>query len=467
MAKLGNLIKMTTATTGTGTITLGSAVAGFLTLAQGGITDGQTVSYAIKDGVDSEVGRGVYTSSGTTLTRSVLKSTNANAAINLSGTAQVIVTALAEDLPSVILTTQGDLMYHNSTEPTRLAAGTAGYLLQTGGSGANPSWAAPSLFAAFNAPLNLSLAVSAASSALTIAIKGANGNDPSDTNPVYVPFRSATGTTGTVTWREVRAASSLVISSGSTLGVTSSMAFRLWVVLFDDAGTLRLGVIKPLTYSNTTFIGSIVSVRPGSIASSTAEGGAGGADSAQVFYTGTAVTSKPYAVLGHLTWNATGVTAGTWTTTNLETVQVYGPGVALPGDTVQRRMTFTSSGSSLNSTTFTTVTDASFSAAATVAANLVKITWTAAALCTAAGAGTNSQIIHQMRANSSAINTNHTIGVASASGINAQTNAPINMFGFFLPNSTSALTYDIQHKGLNTATVTTSSITGLWEEFAA
>jgi hypothetical protein len=97
-AKLYNGARMTTATTGTGTITLGSAVSGFLTFAQAGVADGDTVSYSIKDGVQLEVGRGVYTSSGTTLTRSVLKSTNSNSAITLSGAAEVMITALAEDL---------------------------------------------------------------------------------------------------------------------------------------------------------------------------------------------------------------------------------------------------------------------------------------------------------------------------------------------------------------------------------
>ena len=65
VVKAYNLAKMTTATTGTGTITLGYAVSGFLTFANAGVQNGETVSYAIRDGANSEVGRGVYTSSGT------------------------------------------------------------------------------------------------------------------------------------------------------------------------------------------------------------------------------------------------------------------------------------------------------------------------------------------------------------------------------------------------------------------
>ena len=38
------------------------------------------------------------------------------------------------------LTTQGDILYRDGSGLQRLAAGTSGQLLQTGGSGANPSW---------------------------------------------------------------------------------------------------------------------------------------------------------------------------------------------------------------------------------------------------------------------------------------------------------------------------------------
>lgn len=98
MAKLYNLARMSTATTGTGTITLGSAVSGYLSFSSAGISDGDTITYAIKDSTNSEIGRGVYTASGTTLTRTVLKSTNSNSAISLSGSAEVFITAAAEDI---------------------------------------------------------------------------------------------------------------------------------------------------------------------------------------------------------------------------------------------------------------------------------------------------------------------------------------------------------------------------------
>jgi hypothetical protein len=95
--QLFNLAKMNTATTGTGTITLTTAASGFLTFAVAGVTNGQVVTYIIEEGANRELGYGTYTSSGTTLTRTVIKSTNSDSPITLSGSATVGITAAAEN----------------------------------------------------------------------------------------------------------------------------------------------------------------------------------------------------------------------------------------------------------------------------------------------------------------------------------------------------------------------------------
>lgn len=171
------------------------------------------------------------------------------------------------------------------------------------------------------------ITASVGSNALTIAIKTLAGNDPSSSDPVRVIFQDETQATGAPDVFSITAASSLVISSGSTLGFSSGTAGRVWVVLFNDGGTLRLGAINALSGTN------IISLDNYQLASSTAEGGAGAADSAQVFYTGTAVTSKPYRIVASLTWNSGLTTAGTWDAAP-SVIHQFGVGSRRPGDVV-------------------------------------------------------------------------------------------------------------------------------------
>ena len=101
MAVLKNRAKMSTSTTGTGTITLGSAEDGYQTFADAGVANADVVRYVIEDGSNFEIGTGTYTASGTTLSRTVSESSNSDAAINLSGSATVFIGATAEDIPAL------------------------------------------------------------------------------------------------------------------------------------------------------------------------------------------------------------------------------------------------------------------------------------------------------------------------------------------------------------------------------
>ena len=101
MPVLKNRAKMSTSTTGTGTITLGSAEDGYQTFADAGVANADVVRYIIEDGSNFEIGTGTYTSSGTTLSRTVSESSNSDAAINLSGSATVFIGATAKDIPAL------------------------------------------------------------------------------------------------------------------------------------------------------------------------------------------------------------------------------------------------------------------------------------------------------------------------------------------------------------------------------
>lgn len=100
--KLVNRAKVGTATTGTGTVTLGSAVAGFQTLASASVGNGEVVRYLIEDGDEWELGSGTYSSSGPTLARTTMLESSTGSKLNLSGAATVAVVSTAEDFRSVI-----------------------------------------------------------------------------------------------------------------------------------------------------------------------------------------------------------------------------------------------------------------------------------------------------------------------------------------------------------------------------
>lgn len=148
--------------------------------------------------------------------------------------------------------------------------------------------------------INCALAASVGSSALTVSLKGADGSDPSATNPVYITFRNATSATGTPVTRAVTSALSVVVSSGSTLGHASAVTQYVYVYAIDNAGTVELAVSGQKVFEE------------GTIVSTTAEGGAGAADSGNVLYSTTARSNIACRLLGRLT--SSQATAGTWAT---------------------------------------------------------------------------------------------------------------------------------------------------------
>jgi hypothetical protein len=88
-----NQARMSVANTGTGTFTLSSAIQNFNSFATVGVGDQEVVPYGMIDTSinASEQGWGVYSVSGTTLTRNVFTSTNGNNAVSISSQAQVFI----------------------------------------------------------------------------------------------------------------------------------------------------------------------------------------------------------------------------------------------------------------------------------------------------------------------------------------------------------------------------------------
>lgn len=95
----------TAASGGTGTFTVSASVSPYFTPAQAtnpAVVDGGTYNYFAVYGAQYEIGVGVYTASGTTLTRASIKaSSNAGAAVNFSAAPSVHMGGpLAEDMPT-------------------------------------------------------------------------------------------------------------------------------------------------------------------------------------------------------------------------------------------------------------------------------------------------------------------------------------------------------------------------------
>lgn len=77
-------VQETTTTTGTGTVTLAGAVSGFRTFTSV-FANNDRVVYVIVGGTEWEVGDGIFTTGGTTLSRvNVRASSNAGALVNFS-----------------------------------------------------------------------------------------------------------------------------------------------------------------------------------------------------------------------------------------------------------------------------------------------------------------------------------------------------------------------------------------------
>lgn len=166
------------------------------------------------------------------------------------------------------------------------------------------------------------------SNALTIALQTMAGSDPSATNVISIPFRAGTATNSSINVRSVTTALSVVVSAGSTLGFSASQISRIYVVALDNAGTVELGVYHPL--SGTT----LIPLNESQFYSTTAEGGAGGADSAQVIYSTTARSTVPITVLGFVDIQ-TGGTAGNWSNSPIH-IQLLTTSTPRSGSVIQR-----------------------------------------------------------------------------------------------------------------------------------
>jgi hypothetical protein len=409
MAGLLDGVVLNSATTGTGTLTLGAAVSPYLGMAAAGGVSGNTYSYSIVDaaGGNSEYGTGVWTSGPNTLTRGPIWSTNSNAAINCSGQQLVRVSALMEDLvPSAQL---------------------------------GPEFVM----------LNGKLAASVASNNLTIAVKTRAGNDPSAGDPVLFVFRNATAATGDYIVIKVVGALGFTVNSGNTLGATNGVPFRIWIVAINNGGTVLLGAFQSVTGGATpTAIAPLME----DVLQSTGAGTNGGSSAGTIYTSVASLSGVAIRILGYLEWNAGLATAGAWSSGPTK-IQLFGPGIKKPGDVVQTVWATDTLAFTTTSSTFQT-TNTSLSISPVSAANLVAVR----AMGTLSLPGNSGALLAftQLFRGSTAVG-----GITIAINNSSQgPYCPDALEAFDAPGSTSAQTYAVKIKNSDNA-----SAVG-WNNFA-
>jgi hypothetical protein len=178
-------------------------------------------------------------------------------------------TAIAGLTPS-----QGDVIYHNGTQWTRLAAGTSGQFLKTNGAAANPAWATPSTSGATTAnALTMDNSGSGAASGSTFDGSAAktisyNTIGAKASNPSIQSVSSAATVTPTFSDDMVKITAQ---AAGLTLANPTGTAVPGWgmAIRIKDNGTARsiaygtqyraIGVTLPTTtvVSKTLYLGLI------------------------------------------------------------------------------------------------------------------------------------------------------------------------------------------------------------------
>lgn len=295
----------------------------------------------------------------------------------------------------------------------------------------------------FNSPLNLSLSASVSTNALTISVKGIDGNNASATNPIPIAFRDSTIANGGPKIVPLTSALSFTIASGSSMGCVSNQMCRIWVTVICASGLSCTGSAGTDTLALCGFNAlSGVNVAPiNEAALQTSQSGTSGGNSAQAYYcSSSAVTARAIRILGYVEIKET--SAGTWAT-GPTYVQLFGPGIKKPGDPVQVLSSYPTTQGTVGSSTFVVLTNSPAQAITpTSEANPIKV------FCTGTLDSGALQTNLQLSRGSTLIGNPFELVIASSSGWTI----PVTMSATDLPGVTTSVTYQVQGKATTSTT---------------
>lgn len=317
------------------------------------------------------------------------------------------------------------------TAATNIAGGESLHILQSGNSReATHEQFSPRVVGVHNG----NITESRASNAVTFHLKTLGGADPSATDPVTLVFSD-----GTV--RVVTSAVSVTLSSGSTIGATSGEAFRVWIVLVDDAGTIRLGLRN---CSNTE---GTVGFPATGVLSSTAEGGAGAADALRTTYTSVAVSSKRYLIAAFADYESGLTTAGIWDAAPTR-ITAFVSGMARPGEVVGDAIEYYNS--TVPSTSSSTFVSSGFTASIDVQSpcNLVRVTAGGGLFQDTAGQWGYIRISRGTTANTNMVGSEAPHLTNSGTGV-----SPADVIALDKPGAAGSTTYAVQFRTGGSGTV--------------
>lgn len=277
-----------------------------------------------------------------------------------------------------------------------------------------------------NAASNLTLVASVSAGALTIAVKDANGLDPSTNSPAY--FTASAG--GSSQQRVITTPLSITVPSGATLGTVNGQASRIWVGVFDGASGPVLGVYNALVASLSS--PSILCWDETSATSATAI--SAGSTSPQTWYAATSQTNKAFRILGYV--ESTQPTAGTWSATT--TPKLFGPGQKKPGDMVQKVVSQNNGVTAITSATFVVASGKTVAITPQSAANLIEVR-------SQGNASASAGVLAQAIISRGTVNNTGLINPAFGWNLPSASSGIGTMIDSYdLPNTTSQVTYATQ-----------------------